>query len=152
MRWLILSFTVIVLDQLTKYWVIASLIPYQPQAVWPFFNLTLMFNKGSAFGFLSHWDNAASWFFSIIALVVSAIIITWLWKLPAAKRWQACTLALVLGGALSNVIDRIFRGHVIDFLDFYYKNWHFAAFNVADAAISVGAAMWFIQIFFRKDT
>jgi len=147
-RWYGLSALIIAVDQITKYWALGKLIPYQPQPVFPMFNLTLMFNKGAAWSFLSHWGNAATWLFSGIAAIISVVLIIWIYKLSSGKRWLAFGLALVLGGALSNLIDRQLHGYVVDFFDFYYKNWHFAAFNIADAAITVGAVVWFVEIVF----
>ena len=152
LQWCWLSGVILLLDQLSKYAITASLLPYQPKAILPFFNLTLMYNKGAAFGFLAQHPSAALWIFSAIAVAMSVIIIRWLYRLPQGQHWQACALALVLGGALGNVIDRFTHGHVIDFLDFYYKTWHFAAFNIADSAISIGAVMLLLQILFGKQS
>ncbi|HVV67776.1 MAG TPA: signal peptidase II [Gammaproteobacteria bacterium] len=150
LKWCWLSVIVIVLDQLSKYWVETHLIPYQPLPVLPFFNLTLMHNTGAAFSFLSRTGNLSTWLFSMVAIVVSIVLIAYLRRIPAARRWMACALALVLGGALGNLLDRFTSGYVIDFLDFYYQHWHFAAFNLADSAITVGAAMLLIEAFFFK--
>jgi signal peptidase II len=147
-RWYVLSLVVIGVDQITKYLIINALALYQSLPVLPFFNLTLAYNKGAAFSFLSGSGDAATWLFAGISSVVSLIIIITIYKLPAAKRWLAFALALILGGALSNLIDRLLHGYVIDFLDFYYENWHFAIFNIADAAITVGAVIWFWEVLF----
>ncbi len=150
LKWCWLSVLVIVLDQLSKYLVVKFLIPYQSLSVMPFFNLTLMHNTGAAFSFLSGAGNVSLWIFSIIAIVVSMVLIVWLVRTPVERRWFGCALALVLGGALGNLLDRFVYGYVIDFLDFYYLGWHFAAFNLADSAISIGAVMLFIESFFFK--
>jgi signal peptidase II len=150
LKWCWLSVLVIVLDQLSKYLVVKYLIPYQPVPVLPLFNLTLMHNTGAAFSFLSGTGNLSTWLFSIVAVVVSIVLIVYLGRTPPTRRWLACALALVLGGALGNLLDRFTSGYVIDFLDFYYQHWHFAAFNLADSAISVGAAMLLIEAFFFK--
>ncbi len=145
LRWCWLSVLVILLDQMTKYLASAFLMPYQAQPVLPFFNFTLMFNQGAAFSFLSE-THLATWLFGGIAIAVSIWIVVWLAKLPSTQKWTAGALALILGGALGNLFDRLVRGHVIDFLDFYFKNWHFPAFNIADSAISVGAVILFFCI------
>jgi signal peptidase II len=150
LKWCWLSLVIILLDQLSKYLVMHSLTLYQPVAVLPFFNLTLLHNTGAAFGFLAEHPTMAFWLFSGIAVVMSIALLIWLYRLPANKNWQSCALALVLGGAIGNLLDRFIHGHVIDFLDFYYQDWHFAAFNAADSAISVGAAMLVMEVFFRK--
>lgn len=146
LRWCWLSIIVVLLDQASKYWALTGLIPYQSYSVWPFFNFTLMFNRGAAFGFLSGSGALATWLFAAVAVVMSIVILFWLNKLPRTQAWTACALALILGGALGNLLDRIARHEVIDFLDFYWGTWHFPAFNLADAAISVGAVMLFIGI------
>jgi signal peptidase II len=151
LRWCWLSLVIILVDQLTKYFAVKFLTLYEPTPVLSFFNLTLLHNTGAAFSFLSNTGSLATWLFSSVALIISVGIIFYLGRLPSRQHWAACALALVLGGALSNLIDRLCYGYVIDFLDFYYSHWHFAAFNVADAAISVGAVMWFIDaLCFKK--
>jgi signal peptidase II len=152
LKWCWLSVLVIALDQVSKYFVIQYLIPYEPLPVTPFFNLLLVHNPGAAFSFLSTTGNLSLWLFSIIALVVSILLIVWLKRLPATRRWTGCALALILGGALGNLLDRFTYGYVIDFLDFYRDNWHFAAFNLADTSITIGAVMLFVEaFFFRKE-
>jgi len=116
----------------------------------PFLNFTLIFNKGAAFSFLSNHGSLASWLFSTIAILVSVIIILLLRKMSVTQRWLACAYALLLGGALGNAIDRFTIGHVVDFIDVHFGSWHFATFNVADAAISIGAVMWVIDTFFLQ--
>ena len=141
LKWLWISIAVIVLDQLTKYLATDMLIYADPVAVVPFLNLTLLHNTGAAFSFLSQAGGWQRWFFAAIALLVSVGILFWLKKLGRDKLWEALALALVMGGAIGNVVDRIVYGYVIDFLDFYYGAWHYPAFNVADMAIVLGAAI-----------
>lgn len=148
-RWLWLSLAVIVLDQITKQLVISSLVPYIPKKVFPFFDLNLMFNRGAAFSFMSS-TSGASWFFGIIAVVVSLFIFIWLLRLPQGKSWMACGLSLVLGGALANLIDRIVYGTVIDYLFFHVGKWSWPAFNLADSAICIGAVMLLLDVFIQK--
>ncbi len=133
-----LSALVVVLDQITKVWVQQVLRPYQVEPVLPVFNLTLVFNEGAAFSFLA---DAGGWqrpVFVVLAVVVSVALAVWLVRLTPRQRWLAAGLALVLGGAVGNLIDRVLFGHVVDFLDFHWAGWHWPAFNVADSAITLG--------------
>ncbi|RJQ48891.1 MAG: lipoprotein signal peptidase [Gammaproteobacteria bacterium] len=146
LKWLWLSALVIVLDQFSKYLISGSMQLWQSIEIAPFFNLTLLHNTGAAFSFLSGAGGWQRWFFTVIALAVSAVIILWLKRLPAADKWQAAALSLILGGALGNVIDRVRFGYVVDFLDFHYRQWHWPAFNVADSAITAGVAVLAVVI------
>jgi signal peptidase II len=145
LKWIWLSLAVFVLDQLTKQLAVAKLIYAEPLAVMPLFNLTLVHNTGAAFSFLAQAGGWQRWFFAGIALLVSAGIIYWLKRLNRDSLWEAIGLALVLGGAVGNLWDRMVHGHVIDFLDFYYQGWHWPAFNVADISIFIGAALLIID-------
>jgi signal peptidase II len=145
LKWTWISVLVLALDQLTKQLASSYLHYAEPVAVMPLFNLTLVHNTGAAFSFLSQAGGWQRWFFAAIALLVSAGLLLWLKRLSAEKVWEAVALTLVLGGALGNVWDRILLGYVVDFLDFYYGNWHWPAFNVADMAISGGAAILIID-------
>jgi signal peptidase II len=147
LKWLWVSGLVIMLDQLTKWWASTALNYAEPVPLVPFLNLTLMHNTGAAFSFLSQAGGWQRWFFALVAVAVSVLLTLWLRRLSAGQRWLAVALTLVLGGALGNVIDRIYFGYVIDFIDVYYQGWHWPAFNVADSAISVGAAMLIIDAF-----
>lgn len=141
----------VALDQITKLAVIGAFTLHEQMPLVPYFNLTLAHNPGAAFSFLSDAGGWQRWFFTAIALGVSVAIVVWLKRLPSNDRWLAVALALILGGALGNVWDRITLGYVIDFLDFYVDQWHWPAFNVADAAITIGAVMLGIDaIFFAK--
>ena len=131
---------VVALDQLSKLIAAAYLIRGTIELT-PFLNLTLVYNTGAAFGFL---NDAAGWqnlFFVGVAALASVVILVMLWRLPPGANLLGSGLALIGGGALGNLIDRLFHGHVIDFIDFYYRSWHWPAFNVADSAITVGAAL-----------
>lgn len=145
LKWLWLSVVVIALDQASKAVAVATLTPGESLGVLPSFNLTLMYNTGAAFSFLSNADGWQRWLFAGIAVVVSVIIVGWLRKLHTGARWQAAALALILGGALGNLWDRLVLGHVVDFLDVYYGQAHWPAFNIADSAIVVGAGMLVIE-------
>lgn len=136
-----LALVVLVLDQATKLWASARLEYAKPVEVMPFFNLTLLHNTGAAFSFLSDAGGWQQWLFAAIAVAVSLAIVVWLWRLPQQERLQATALALILGGAIGNLWDRLVQGYVVDFLDFYVGGYHWPAFNIADAGIVVGAAL-----------
>ncbi len=150
LKWLWLSFAVIVLDQLTKYVATDLLIYAEPVAVMPFFNLTLLHNTGAAFSFLSDAGGWQRWFFTLLAIGVSAGIIVWISRLESKQKWLAIALALIVGGALGNLWDRLYFGYVVDFIQIYYEQWYWPAFNIADSAISVGAVMLLIDGFFGQ--
>jgi signal peptidase II len=150
-HWFTLSIIIIILDQLSKYWVEASLTPYKPMPVIPMLNITLAYNTGAAFSFLSGTGDWHRWFFACFSLVVSLILLIWLVRTPAQARLQSLGISLILGGAVGNLIDRGFYGYVVDFIDVYYKYHHFATFNLADSAICVGAAFLILDLLIRKD-
>ncbi len=150
LRYLWLAGLVLVLDQITKYLAVTYLTFAVPVAVMPHFNLTLVYNYGAAFSFLADMGGWQRWFFAILALAVSAGLLFWLSKLKAKPTFEVLGLNLILAGAIGNLIDRVLFGKVTDFLDFYYGSWHYATFNIADVAISVGAAMLIIYEFFLK--
>ena len=140
MRWLSLSLLVIVLDQISKFWIDGTFQYGEGIALTSFFNLVHARNTGAAFSFLANEGGWQRFFFIGIATAAS-ILIVYLLRKHAEERGFCLALSLVLGGALGNLIDRVRFGYVVDFLDFYYAGWHFPAFNVADSAISVGAAL-----------
>jgi len=145
LKWIWLAIVVVILDQITKYVASTSLEMYQPIAVMPMFNWTLMHNTGAAFSFLADAGGWQRWFFATIAVVVSVVIVLWLKRLEQHEKWHATALALILGGALGNVIDRISLGYVVDFIQVYYQQWYWPAFNIADSAIFIGVAMIIID-------
>jgi signal peptidase II len=138
--WLGLAGAVIALDQLTKHWAVSALRYGERIEVTPFFNLVLVYNPGAAFSFLSDAAGWQRWFFVALALAVSVWLVVML-KRHAAELLLPAACALVLGGALGNVIDRLLYGAVIDFLDVHAGGWHWPAFNLADSAISLGVVM-----------
>ncbi len=146
-RWLLIALAVVILDQWTKYLVSSSLSYGQRVNVTPFFDLIYTVNPGAAFSFLAGAGGWQRWFFTIVAVVVSVVLVIWILRLPAKARWMPITLSLILGGAIGNVLDRVRLGHVEDFLLFYWGSWSFPAFNVADMAITVGAVMLLIDAF-----
>lgn len=147
--WFLLSIVVILLDQWSKWLAEISLIPYQPVPVLPLFNFTLAYNTGAAFSFLSDAGGWQRWFFISLTVIVVAVLFKWLWRMRAEERLQAASISLVLGGAIGNLIDRVWLGHVIDFLDVYYGSYHWPIFNIADSAITVGVVLLIIDLFFN---
>ena len=148
LKWLWLSVVVVAVDQLSKLWVDSNL---QLHARLPlidgFFDLTLAYNPGAAFSFLADAGGWQRWFFTILSTVVTIILVVWLKRLPAYEKINAVALALIIGGAIGNLIDRIAYGHVIDFLLVYYQQWSWPAFNVADSAISIGVVLLLLAMF-----
>ena len=145
LKWIWLAIVVIILDQVTKYIASSSLEMFQPVAVMPMFNWTLMHNTGAAFSFLHDAGGWQRWFFAVIAIVVSVVLFFWIKRLEQHEKWQAIALALILGGAIGNVIDRVWLGYVVDFIQVYYQQWYWPAFNIADSAIVIGVAMIIID-------
>ena len=156
MHWIWLSSLVVIFDQITKYLAEDMLIRHRPVNIVEGLNMTLVYNRGAAFSFLSNAGGWQRWFFMILSLGISIALVIWLRQLSKSeegKRMFLVTgLALILGGAVGNLIDRTLYGHVIDFIDVYYKTHHWPAFNIADSAISLGAAFLIIDIFKHKET
>ena len=148
-RWLGLAALIIVLDQLSKLAISTHFVYGEALRVTGFFNLVLAHNTGAAFSFLNDAGGWQRWLFSVIALVASLWIVRLL-RQHGPQTLFCLALALVLGGALGNLIDRVAYGYVVDFLDFYWGSYHFPAFNVADSAISVGAALLLLDSFRKK--
>lgn len=139
--WLALSVLVIVLDQVTKFWALDALQPAgTPHAVIPgFLNWTLAFNTGAAFSFLADGQGWQRWFFVVLAAVICGVLTVWLKRTPRSDWRTALPLALIVGGALGNLIDRLHAAQVTDFIQVYFRDWHYPVFNVADCGITVGA-------------
>ncbi len=148
-RWLWLSALVIVLDQLSKAWISNHFAYGEKLAILSVFNLVLTHNTGAAFSMLNDAGGWQRWMFSAIAIVASAWIV-WLLRKHRQQKLFCLALALILGGALGNLIDRIAYGYVVDFLDFYWNTYHFPAFNLADSAITCGAAILLLDSFMER--
>jgi signal peptidase II len=145
--WLVLSLLLFAVDYMTKAVVVANMKLYESIEILPIFNFTYMQNYGAAFSFLSDAGGWQRWFFSSIAVVISVLLTYWLKKLPA-KNWVLCgAYSMVIGGAIGNLVDRLVHGYVVDFLHFYYQDWHYPAFNVADIAIVCGAGLLLLDAF-----
>lgn len=150
LRWLWVSLVIFIIDRYTKYLALNDLSLMSPDAILPFFNLTLVYNQGAAFSFLAHASGWQVWFFGLIAMVISVSIIIWLATLSYQNRWLSVALALIVGGALGNLFDRLIYGYVIDFIDLYVSHFHWPVFNVADMAVCVGAGMLLIDLIKSK--
>lgn len=150
--WLWLSVLVVVLDQASKYWFEHNLTLYEQIVVIPdLFSWTLAYNRGAAFSFLADQDGWQRWFFALVALVASVVLVVWLKRLKSHERLLAVGLALVLGGALGNLYDRVMLGHVVDFILVHWQDrWFFPAFNLADSAITVGAGILILDMIVNR--
>lgn len=140
LRYLAIATLTLLLDQLSKWSALSNLQLGVPEPVLPFLNWLLLFNPGAAFSFLAQGSGWQRWFFTILGILASVYII-YLLRKSLEDKLLCIALSLILGGALGNVIDRIMYGAVVDFIDLHYANWHWPAFNVADSAICVGAAL-----------
>ncbi|WP_407409613.1 signal peptidase II [Acinetobacter sp.] len=148
--WLGLSVIAIVLDQWTKWIAVNSLNYADPVPVLPFLNWTLLHNYGAAFSFLSDAGGWQRYFFTSLAGIVSIVFVFWLMRMPKTLKVLPLAIALILGGAVGNLIDRVLLGYVVDFIHVYYNNSHFPAFNIADSAITLGTILLLIDSFFLE--
>ena len=138
--WLAIALAVIVLDQITKAMIVAAFQLGDARRVTAFFDIVRAHNRGAAFSFLNDASGWQRWFFVVLGIAAAAFIV-WLLRRHGGQRLFSWALALILGGALGNVIDRLWHGHVIDFLQVHWKSHYFPSFNVADSAITIGAAL-----------
>lgn len=153
LAWLLASVLVIALDQITKAIALRELVPYMPRPVIPhFLNWTLAFNRGAAFSFLAGGSGWQTWLFGLLAVAVSVGLVAWLARTRRGDWRTALPLALIIGGALGNLIDRLVHGRVTDFIEVYWQSWSWPTFNVADSAISVGAVLLIAFGLFGKQT
>jgi len=155
MKWLWLSALTIVLDQLTKKIAEAELLLHKPVAIFPGFNFTLMYNKGAAFSFLSEAGGWQRIFFVILSTVISIFLFFWLKQVTQDEKQKnnkplKIAIALILGGAIGNLIDRALTGEVVDFIQVYYSSYYFPAFNIADSAITLGAGLLILDMFLES--
>lgn len=150
MSWFIWSAGVFAADQVSKLMVLQWLLLKPLVVLTPWLNLQLRLNDGAAFSMFVMVNGWQRWILSIFSGIIAVVLGLWLLELEDGYRWLKWGLAMVVGGALSNMVDRLVRGQVLDFIDFHINAWHFATFNVADSAITVGALIIAIHIVFRK--
>ena len=139
LQWLGLAFIILLVDQFTKVLIVGYYHLGDSTYVTSFFNVVRVHNAGAAFSFLAGASGWQRWFFTVLGLV-AAIVIVWMLRSHPGQKLFSFAMACILGGAIGNVIDRMMYGYVVDFLDFHWRGMHFPAFNVADSAISIGAA------------
>jgi len=153
LRWLWIVIIFFIIDQITKQMAVEYFVyPGSGRVeVMPFFNFTLAYNKGAAFSFLANQGGWQVAFFTIVSSVVSLGLLYWLYTLPAKNRWLSIALCFILSGALGNLYDRVTLGMVVDFIDWYYGDYHFPTFNVADSVILLGAAMMLYDSFMHPE-
>jgi signal peptidase II len=149
--YLLLSFLILVLDQASKFVVLVAFHPHEVVKVLPVLNLTLVFNEGAAFSFLSHAGGWQRWFFIGLTSAISLGLLVWLTRLKQGERFIGVALSMILGGALGNLLDRVRLGKVVDFLDFYWQGWHWPAFNLADSAITLGVVLMLYVSLWERD-
>jgi signal peptidase II len=139
--WLPLTAVMIGADQLSKLWIVHHFNPYERLRLLPVLDITLAYNPGAAFSFLADSSGWQRWLFTALAIIVGLGIVIWMKRLKASAQWMSCSLALILAGAIGNVIDRLRIGHVVDFVVAHWDNHEFPTFNVADSAITIGAVL-----------
>lgn len=150
LMWLSLSAVLVALDLWTKHLASSHLMLYRPVEITSWLNLTLAHNEGAAFSFLAGAGGWQRWFFSIVALVISLVLMVWLWRLPNRSRLLPVAISLVLGGAIGNLVDRVRLGYVVDFIDVHYRGFHWPAFNVADSVIVIGVILLLVEGFIPR--
>ncbi len=143
--WLLMSVVIIVLDWWTKGLATESLTLYRPVEITSWLNMTLAHNYGAAFSFLSDAGGWQRWLFTVLASVVTLVLVAWLIRLPKDEQVTGAALGLIIGGAIGNLVDRINLGYVVDFIDVYYKTSHWPAFNLADSAITGGVILLLVD-------
>lgn len=145
-----IAVVIVILDQITKIWADRSLEMYEQVPITGYFNITKAYNYGAAFSFLDNEGGWQRWFFTAISLIVSIVLAVWLFRMTKAERWLSLSISLILGGAVGNLIDRMWYGYVVDFIQFHWNTSYFPSFNIADAAISCGTALLLVLTLFEK--
>ncbi|MGJ0636753.1 signal peptidase II [Xenorhabdus bovienii] len=151
LRWLWLVVVVLILDLGSKQLVLQHFTLYESTPLIPYFNLTYAQNLGAAFSFLADKGGWQRWFFALVAIIISAVLLVMMYRSSAKQKLSNAAYALVIGGALGNLFDRLVHGFVVDFIDFYVGEWHWPTFNIADSAICIGAAFIIIESFISPD-
>ncbi|CAG0999583.1 signal peptidase II [Burkholderiales bacterium] len=147
-RWIAVAVAIVIVDQLAKFVVLAAFRPGDELPLLPFLSLVLTFNKGAAFSFLAEADGWQRWLFAAIAVSAAGLIV-WLLR-RGGSRLYCAGLALILGGAVGNLIDRLWLGEVVDFVLVHWRGWTYPAFNVADSAITIGAILLIVDSFRQR--
>jgi signal peptidase II len=147
LKWLWVSAVILVVDQGTKLLADTMLALHESIVLLPVLAIRKAYNRGAAFSFLGDASGWQRWFFIVLAIGVIILLVVWLRRLPAGHKWTALALALILGGAAGNLVDRVVYGHVIDFIDVFYGSWHWPTFNIADSAITGGALLLLLEAF-----
>ncbi|MCH9698505.1 MAG: signal peptidase II [Gammaproteobacteria bacterium] len=148
--WILIATIVVILDQFSKWLIRAMLDLYEAIPVFPGLQINYVQNLGAAFSFLSSAGGWQRWFFIALSLLASIAIVIWIYRLPTQRKLEALGLSLVLGGAVGNLVDRVWLGYVVDFIDVYYQSWHWPVFNIADSAITVGVMILIVDILFYQ--
>lgn len=146
-KWLWVSAVVLIVDQCTKLLADTLLTLHESIVMLPVLAIRKAYNSGAAFSFLGDASGWQRWFFIALAIGIIILLVTWMRRLSAGQKWTALALALILGGAAGNLVDRVVYGHVIDFIDIYYGSWHWPTFNIADSAITAGAFLLLLEAF-----
>ncbi|BET95651.1 signal peptidase II [Xenorhabdus taiwanensis] len=152
LRWLWLVVVVLILDLGSKYLVLQHFTLYESMPLIPYFNLTYAQNLGAAFSFLADKGGWQRWFFALVAVAITVVLLVMMYRSNAKQKLSNIAYALVIGGALGNLFDRLVHGFVVDFIDFYVGEWHWPTFNIADSAICIGAALIIIESFISPDS
>jgi signal peptidase II len=148
--WYLLAVVSVVLDQVSKYLADSNLSYARPVEILPVFDLTLVYNKGAAFSFLSDAGGWQRWLFTAVSAVVTVVLIVWIKRIDRKQVLLAASLSLILGGAVGNLIDRVVFGYVIDFISVHWEEYYFPAFNIADAAITVGTGFMLLDVLLQS--
>lgn len=149
--YMLVAIVIVALDQWTKFLASSQLTYGMPVEVLPVFNLTLQHNAGAAFSFLSDAGGWQRWFFSAISLIVSIVLVVWIYRLQSHQRLLVISLTLILGGAIGNLWDRVLLGYVVDFIQLHYEQHRFPTFNIADSAITLGAILMILDMFVNAE-
>ena len=147
LRWLWVMVLVIVADFASKQWIMAHMQLHETRALLPSLNLFYAHNYGAAFSFLADKGGWQRWFFAGIAIAIAIALVVMMYRNRASQRLTNIAYAMIIGGALGNLLDRFWHGFVVDFIDFYVGDWHFATFNIADCGICIGAALVILEGF-----
>lgn len=150
LHWLWLSLLLVIIDQITKFVIVAHIMPYSEHLVFSGFKLTLGYNRGAAFSFLNSAGGWQLWLFLLITIVVCVFLGFALQRLKVSQVWLCIALAFIIGGAVGNLVDRLTLGYVIDYFLLYAGSWSWPAFNVADSCICIGAVMLIIDMLLKK--